>query len=94
MPRRSDHVEVDEREPVVLVVVGQERERRVLVLDLGVEDRLVPAHHGLEAARAVDDMNELGGTNAGHGVSGLADGGNGGRRAPVDAIAGSAIRFR
>jgi len=66
---RHEDVEVGEREAVVLVVVSQEREGRVLVLHLGVEHRLVPAHHLLEAARAVDDVDELGGADAGHGAS-------------------------
>jgi len=51
-------VQIGECETVVLVVVGQEGQCGVSMLDFCVEDRPIPAQHSLEAARAVDDVNE------------------------------------
>ena len=56
--RRPDRGHVDQRHPVMLVVIGQEGEHRVLVLDLAVEHGLVPGDHLVEAARAIDHMDE------------------------------------
>jgi hypothetical protein len=56
---RIDQIHVHEGEPMVLVVIREERDCRVLVLDLGPEHRLVPGEHLLEATSAVDDMHEL-----------------------------------
>ena len=46
-------------EAVVLVIEGQECERGVLVLHVGVEDGLVPIDHLIEAPRHIDDVSEL-----------------------------------
>ena len=57
-PRFQD-IEIGEREPMVLVVVSQKCESRVLVNDLRFEDIAVPCEHLIEAARLVDDMGEF-----------------------------------
>ena len=74
MPRRSSLPEfrlhggqVDQGDPVVFVVVGEEREHRILILHLAVEHGLIPGDHLVELARAVDHMDEAGGANARHG---------------------------
>ena len=61
---RLQDVQVGKCKPMVFVVIGQEGQRRVLMLDLGVEHCLVPAQHLLEAAGAVDDVHELDGADA------------------------------
>src|ERR1019366_6964836 len=54
-----DQIHVHEREPVVLLVVREERYCRVLVLDIRPEHGLVPRDHLLEATTAVRDVHEL-----------------------------------
>jgi hypothetical protein len=51
---------------VVFVVVGEEREHRILVLHLAVDHGLIPGDHLGELARSVDHMDEAGGANARH----------------------------
>ena len=52
-------IEVGEGEPVMLVVVGQERQGRILVYDFRFEDVAVPRDHLIEAPRHIDDVREL-----------------------------------
>src|SRR5262249_45139738 len=66
---RLQNVEVHERKPMVFSVVGQKRQRWILMLNLGVEDGLVPTQHLFEAACAVDDVDELGRSDARHEAS-------------------------
>jgi len=63
---RMDDRHVDHRDPMVLVVIGEEGEHRVLIAHLGVEHRLIPLDHLLEAAGAVNHMDEPGGAYARH----------------------------
>jgi hypothetical protein len=65
LPRRVEYVQVRESEPVMLVVVRKERERRVLVLDFRFEHLLVPSDHFLEASRPINDVREF--RRLGHG---------------------------
>jgi hypothetical protein len=44
---------------VVLVVIGKEGERGVLMLHLRAEDLRIPTQHLLETARSVDDVREF-----------------------------------
>ena len=64
---RRHRVEVDQRDAVMLVVVGQEGQHRRLVLHPAVEHRLVPVDHPVELAGAIDHVDEAGRTDAGHG---------------------------
>jgi hypothetical protein len=52
-------IQIYQSETVVFVVICHEGQRRILILDLGVEDRPIPFEHLLEVARAIDDMNEF-----------------------------------
>jgi len=74
---RRHYSQVDQRHAVMLVVVGEKRQYRILVLDLAVEHRLIPSDHLVELTGAIDDMDETGRTDAGHGRSlrGADDGG-------------------
>src|SRR5262245_11902515 len=63
---RLQDIQIQESEAMVLPVVGQEGERRILILNLGVKHYLVPAYHLLEATGAVNDVNEFHRTNACH----------------------------
>ena len=56
---RIDQIHVHEREPVVLLVVREERYCRDLVLDIRPEHGLVPREHLLEATTAVRNVHEL-----------------------------------
>ena len=67
MTSELNHVQVDEGEAVMFVVIGQESQHGILILDLCVKDGLVPADPLLKAPRAVDEMDELGRTDAWHG---------------------------
>jgi hypothetical protein len=62
-----DGVEVDQREPMVLVIEGEEGPHRVFGEDLRPEHRLVPVRHLLETAGAVDDVGDLQRAGEGHG---------------------------
>jgi hypothetical protein len=51
---------VQQRDPVMLVVEGQERQGSVLVDHVGVEDGAVPVAHRLVVGGLEDVMGELG----------------------------------
>src|SRR4030095_1409042 len=51
---------VDEGDPMMLVVVGDEAETWVLVDDLRVERRAVPVAHGTDLVRLEHEVGELG----------------------------------
>ena len=59
--------QVDDGDPMMFVVVGEECEHRILVLHLAVEHGLIPGDHPVELARAVDHVDEAGGANTRHG---------------------------
>src|SRR2546428_6027205 len=56
---RAQRTEVHERHAVMLLVVGHERQMRVLVDDVAVEDRAVPVAHGGHPVGLVHDVGEL-----------------------------------
>jgi hypothetical protein len=58
--------QVDQDDPVVFVVVGEQREHRLLVLHPAVEHGLISGDQLVELARSVDHMDEAGGANARH----------------------------
>jgi hypothetical protein len=68
-----NHIKVDQREPVVLIVVGQESQYGVLVLDLGVKYELIPRHHLIKAVSPVYDVNKFLRADTCHDCSPLAD---------------------
>ena len=55
---RFDDIEIRERKAMVFIIVGQEGESRILHLDMGIENELVPLQHLLEPVCPVDDMGE------------------------------------
>ena len=61
-------------DPMVSVVVGEEREPRVLVLRPAVKHGLISGNHLVELARAVHHMDKVGWANARHFPSGVAIG--------------------
>ena len=56
---RFQDVEIGESEPVMLIIVGEERESWIFVNDLGLENIAVLGNHLIETPRHVDDMREL-----------------------------------
>ncbi len=55
-----DDIQIGKGEPVMFVVMSDERQRGVLVNDLGAEHLCVPVEHFCKAARPVNDMDGLG----------------------------------
>ena len=53
---RSDSGHVHDREPMMLVIIGQKRKRRVLALHARIKDRLVPREHLVEPPGHIHDM--------------------------------------
>jgi len=56
---RVQRVQVGQGESMMFVVVAQEGERRVLVVDPGIEHLLIPRQHLVETTGPVDDVREL-----------------------------------
>lgn len=56
---RLEQLQIGERKAMVLIVVRQKRESRVLKLDLGTKDGLIPLQHFVKTARAVDHVREF-----------------------------------
>jgi len=52
-------------ESMMLIVICQKCQHRVLVLNLGIKYRLVPLNHPLKATSPIDNMSEFPGANAG-----------------------------
>jgi hypothetical protein len=65
-PIRLDRRHVGQRDPMVFVVIGEKGQHRILVSHLGVEHRLVPLDHLLEAPGAVNHMNKPSGADTRH----------------------------
>jgi hypothetical protein len=59
--------QVDERQPVMLVVIGEERHRRVLMLYARMKHVLVPGEHLFESASPIDDVRKTRGSMLRHG---------------------------
>ena len=53
------YTQVCKGESVMLVVVGEEGQRSILMLHLCAEDLHIPTQHLLETARSVDDVREF-----------------------------------
>ena len=57
---RIKDIHVAEREPMMLVIVGQKSEGRVLILQSCLEDLLVPVDHFVTSSRHVNHVGQLG----------------------------------
>src|SRR5579875_220074 len=67
VPVRLDHSQVDQCDPMVLVIISQKRQRGVLELYFCVEHRPIPLDHLLEAPGTVDHMHKPCGPYTRHG---------------------------
>jgi hypothetical protein len=56
---RLEDIEIGEREPMVLIIVGEKGEGRVFVHHLGLKDVAVPGNHLIKAPRLIDDVRKL-----------------------------------